>query len=141
MSWTSSQCGQLHLSVDRQCARRPCTSISTPVGARRFVFGQVKWRIATAISLRRSEQYLEDVPQPHDHLGAGNGPDCGEHSESNFLNDRHAERTLGSADRIESALETLQAAQTRRLHPRSGTRCAAFTVAARIRQLVMMFRT
>jgi hypothetical protein len=36
------------------------------------------------------------------------------------------------SDRIEGALETLQAAQTRRLHPRSGARCAAFAVAARI---------
>ena len=132
MSWTSSQCGQLHLSVDLQCARRLCTSISTPVGARRFVFGQVKWSTATAISLHQLEQDLEDVPQPHDHLGAGNGPDCGEHSERDFLEDRHAERTPRSADRIEGALETLQAAQTWRLHPRSGARCAAFAVAARI---------
>jgi hypothetical protein len=100
MSWTSWQCGQSHLSVDRQCARRLCTSISTPVGALRFVFGQVKWRIATVISLHRLEQYLEDVPQPHDHLGAGNGPDCGEHSERDFLDDRHAERTPGSSGMI-----------------------------------------
>ena len=121
-----------HLSVDLQCARRLCTSISTPVGALRFVFGQVKWRTVTAISLHQLEQYLEDVPQPHDHLGASNGPDCGEHSECDFLDDRHAELTPGSADRIEGALETLQAAQTRRLHPRSGARCAAFAVAARI---------
>ena len=102
------------------------------MGARRFVFGQVKWRTATAISLHRLKQYLEDVPQPHDYLGAGNGPDCGEHSERDFLDDCHAERTPGSADRIEGALETLQAAQTRRLHPRAGARCAAFAVAARI---------
>ena len=37
-----------------------------------------------------------------------------------------------SADRVEGALETLPATQTRRLHPRSGARCAAFAVAARI---------
>jgi hypothetical protein len=38
------------------------------------------------------------VPQPHDHLGAGNGPDCGEHSERDFLNDRHAELRPARAD-------------------------------------------
>jgi hypothetical protein len=102
------------------------------VGALRFVFGQVKWSTATAIPLHQVERYLEDVPQPHDHLGASNGPDCGEHSERDFLGDRHAERTPGLADRIESALATLQVAQTRRLHPHSGTSCAAFAVAARI---------
>ena len=94
----------------------------------------MKWSIATVISLHRLRRYLEDVPQPHDHLGAGNGPDCGEHSERDFLEDRHAERTPRSADRIEGALaeETLQAAQTWRLHPRSGARCAAFAVTAGI---------
>ena len=61
------------------------------MGALRFVFGQVKWRTATAISLHQLEQYLEDVPQPYDRLGASNGPDCGEHSERDFLDDRHAE--------------------------------------------------
>jgi hypothetical protein len=60
----------------------------------------VKWRIATVISLHRLEQYLEDVPQPQDNLGAGNGPDCGEHSERDFLDDRHAERAPGSSGMI-----------------------------------------
>ena len=41
-SCMSSQCGQSNVSVDLQCVRRPCTSISTSVGAFRFVFGQVK---------------------------------------------------------------------------------------------------
>jgi hypothetical protein len=50
--------------------------------------------------LHQLKQYLEDVPQPHDHLGAGNGPDCGEHSERDFLDDRHVERTPGKSGMI-----------------------------------------
>ena len=46
--------GLLSYGNSFQCARRPRTSISTPVGIFRFVFGQVKRRHATVISLRIS---------------------------------------------------------------------------------------
>ena len=42
--------GLLSYGNSFQCARRPRTSISTPVGIFRFVFGQVKRRHATVIS-------------------------------------------------------------------------------------------
>jgi hypothetical protein len=38
---------------------------------------------------------LKELPHQHDQLRASHGPDYGEQSESDFLDGRHAERSLG----------------------------------------------
>src|SRR5262249_61453751 len=58
------QWGQCTVSVARQTARRLCTSVSMPVGARLKVLGQVKDRAAIGASLVRSQAGARLVSRP-----------------------------------------------------------------------------
>jgi len=63
----------------------------------------------------------------------------GKHSEGDFLDERHAERTPGLANGSKAPLSWTSVTLSD-LSARSGRRCAPFAVAARIRHLVTIGR-